>query len=472
MPFYHLPYNTVLFDVDNTLINTEDHYEEALKTTYQKFFKKMLEGVVVWEEFYEVYQQAKLYTHSNLKNTGASHSRLLYFQRILEIVGAPIDLEFLYKAWQFYWNYVLWKAEPYPGVEHLLVQLNRASVKTAIVTDSAAILQYKKLIRNRLANLIGIIVTSEEVGRDKPSVNEFLYAISKLESTAETTLVVGNNPDTDIKGAYNAGIDSVLFDPSKKFAKGGVDSLEVNPTYYIDNMYELLRIIGVDRLKLNDSKYALLMPLNCALVESLNIYELVTSLRPTGVRLNPSIYSEQNIKMYYKQLRLRIITEQQFYDYFKITEQQVLSYLDSAVKLNTRMVETLIKVKEHVMSGPSQFILALYCDMPPTWANYLIDKYLLNNLVDKVILTSALKGIAKDSYNGYEYMITQLPGIPVGNYAVVESDINNLKPFRFFPDNLLIWYKDIDQQIKAVPDIVLNKGQELELLDVIRAWIS
>lgn len=175
--------------------------------------------------------------------------------------------------------------------------------------------------------------------------------------------------------------------------------------------------------------------------------------------------------MYYKQLKLRIITEQQFYDYFKITEQQVLSYLDSVIRLNNKMVELLIKIKEHVMSGPSQFILALYCDMPPTWANYLINKYLLKNLVDKVILTSALKGIAKDSYNGYEYMITQLPGIPVGNYAVVESNIDNLKPFRFFPDNLLIWYKDIDQQIKAVPDIVLNKGQELELLNSIRAWM-
>ena len=471
MPFYHLPYNTVLFDVDNTLINTEDQYDKALKATYQKFFKRMLKDVVNWEEFYEVYQQAKLYTHSNLKNTGASHSRLLYFQRILEIMGAPIDLEFLYKAWQFYWNYVLWKATPYPGVEHLLVQLNRASVKTAIVTDSAAILQYKKLIRNRLANLIGIIVTSEEVGRDKPSVNEFLYAISKLESAAESTLVIGNNPDTDIKGAYNAGIDSVLFDPSKKFTKGGLGGLEVNPTYYINNMYELIRIIGVDRLKLDDSKYALLVPLSGVLVDTLNIYELVISLRPNGIVPNGITYSKQNIKMYYKQLKLRIITEQQFYDYFKITEQQVLSYLDSVIRLNNKMVELLIKIKEHVMSGPSQFILALYCDMPPTWANYLINKYLLKNLVDKVILTSALKGIAKDSYNGYEYMITQLPGIPVGNYAVVESNIDNLKPFRFFPDNLLIWYKDIDQQIKAVPDIVLNKGQELELLNSIRAWM-
>ena len=176
--------------------------------------------------------------------------------------------------------------------------------------------------------------------------------------------------------------------------------------------------------------------------------------------------------MYYNQLRLRIITEQQFYDYFKITEQQVLSYLDTVVKLNSRMVEALLKVKEHVMSGPSQFILAIYCNMPPTWANYLIDKYLLRNLVDKVILTSTLKGIAKDSYNGYEYMITQLPGIPVGNYAIIESNINNLKPFRFFPDNLLVWYKSREQIIKSIPDIVLTRGQESKLLDMVREWIG
>ena len=472
MPFYHLPYNTVLFDVDNTLINTEDQYNDALKATYEKFFKKILKGVVSWGEFQEVYNQAKLYTHSNLKNTGASHSRLLYFQRILEILGATIDLEFLYKAWQFYWNYVLWKAAPYPGVEHLLIQLNRASVKTAIVTDSASILQYKKLISNRLANLIGIIVTSEEVGRDKPSVNEFLYAISKLESAAEATLVVGNNPDTDIKGAYNAGLDSALFDPTKRFYSRGLESLDVKPTYYINSMYELRRIIGVDRLKLENSKYALLVSLNGVLVDNLNLYELIHSLGSDSMNKRSSVYSEQNIKMYYNQLRLRIITEQQFYDYFKITEQQVLSYLDTVVKLNSRMVEALLKVKEHVMSGPSQFILAIYCNMPPTWANYLIDKYLLRNLVDKVILTSTLKGIAKDSYNGYEYMITQLPGIPVGNYAIIESNINNLKPFRFFPDNLLVWYKSREQIIKSIPDIVLTRGQESKLLDMVREWIG
>ena len=93
--FNSLP-DAILFDLDNTLYD----YQPAHKAAWYQVIKKvtslfMIEGSQFSKAFYEARSQIK----DQLGNTASSHSRLLYFQRTLELLGlgahviSALDLE-------------------------------------------------------------------------------------------------------------------------------------------------------------------------------------------------------------------------------------------------------------------------------------------------------------------------------------------------------------------------------------------
>ena len=55
------------------------------------------------------------------------------------------------------------------------------------------------------------VVTSESVGVEKPNPEIYKIAMDRLDVTAGTSLMIGNSFDTDIMGAYNAGIQSMII---------------------------------------------------------------------------------------------------------------------------------------------------------------------------------------------------------------------------------------------------------------------
>jgi putative hydrolase of the HAD superfamily len=60
--------------------------------------------------------------------------------------------------------------------------------------------------------LMDHIITSEEVGQDKPGPKIFLAALERTGFTAPQVLYVGDQYEADIVGARGAGIDAVLLD--------------------------------------------------------------------------------------------------------------------------------------------------------------------------------------------------------------------------------------------------------------------
>jgi len=80
------------------------------------------------------------------------------------------------------------------------------------------------------------VITSEEAGCKKPDRRIFEYAIKKTGAITEYSIMIGDDPDVDILGAKNFGMDQVLFDPFSKYAQNG-------STYYISDLIELKEIL-------------------------------------------------------------------------------------------------------------------------------------------------------------------------------------------------------------------------------------
>lgn len=197
------PPQAVIFDTDNTLYAYEPAHVKASSAVNVKASRLL--GVSI-QDFDDAVQEGRKIVKSRLMNTASSHSRLLYFQKAIEILGlrtqllATLDLE------QTYWRTFLNSSELFDGVTTFLQDLKSAGIKTAIITDLTAQIQFRKLIYFGLDEYFDYVVTSEEAGADKPDIAPFEIALEKLSVLPDQCWMLGDDSKSDIGGAKKHGI--------------------------------------------------------------------------------------------------------------------------------------------------------------------------------------------------------------------------------------------------------------------------
>jgi HAD superfamily hydrolase (TIGR01549 family) len=197
----------VLFDLDNTLYRYDVCHAAGLAASVS-----LLSNRYPWEPaaIEAAYLCGRAVVHERLHGRAASHSRLLYFQSMLEAEGAGSDLRSALDADAAYWCEYFEAMELFPGVAATLERLQARGVKAGIVTDLTADIQFKKIVALGLANLIDCIVTSEEAGAEKPASTLFRLALDKLEiGNPGGCWMVGDSVDRDIAGAHRLGMTTL-----------------------------------------------------------------------------------------------------------------------------------------------------------------------------------------------------------------------------------------------------------------------
>ncbi|MCI0712711.1 MAG: HAD-IA family hydrolase, partial [Chloroflexi bacterium] len=84
-----------------------------------------------------------------------------------------------------------------------------------------------------------VILISEKVGIRKPDRRIFDMALAQLGVSASEAMFVGDNPDSDIRGAMQAGIAAVWLSDGKAWA--GSDS----PTHIIRHFHQLEDVLSL-----------------------------------------------------------------------------------------------------------------------------------------------------------------------------------------------------------------------------------
>ena len=163
-------------------------------------------------EFDTIFNDARKRIKDSLGNTGSSHNRMLYIQSFLEEISESPVINAL-RMYNIYWNTLLNEMQLYPYVIPLMTELRKRGLLIAVMTDLTAHIQHRKTLKLGLAEYINILVTSEEVGEEKPSHKAFDILIKKALLSPSEMLMIGDSVEKDIKGANEAGLRSLLFSP-------------------------------------------------------------------------------------------------------------------------------------------------------------------------------------------------------------------------------------------------------------------
>lgn len=229
--------DAILFDTDNTLYPYDPAHLVAQKAVEKKVVDTFSISSV---NFNKAFQTARLDVKKRLEGTAACHSRLLYMQRMLEIMGLGSQVLVALDLEQTYWRTFLSNAELFQGVKELLDDIRLLGIPTAIVTDLTAQIQFRKIVYFGLDHYFDHIVTSEEAGYDKPRKEPFVLAVDKMKPQGDCIWMVGDNPLNDIQGARES-IDAVTF---QKLHKGIILGKEMSqPDVSFNDFSELRQLL-------------------------------------------------------------------------------------------------------------------------------------------------------------------------------------------------------------------------------------
>jgi HAD superfamily hydrolase (TIGR01549 family) len=190
--------DAVLFDTDNTLYPYDPAHAAAQDAVQKKVMHTFSIGA---NDFGRAFNEARAQVKARLGATASSHSRLLYMQRMLEIMGLGSQVLLALDFEQTYWRTFLANAELFDDVKELLDDLRLLGIPTAIVTDLTAQIQFRKVVYFGLDHYFNYIVTSEEAGFDKPHEAPFQIALEKMRPKGNCIWMIGDNPVNDIRGA-------------------------------------------------------------------------------------------------------------------------------------------------------------------------------------------------------------------------------------------------------------------------------
>ncbi|MDR6555042.1 pyrophosphatase PpaX [Paenibacillus qinlingensis] len=129
----------------------------------------------------------------------------------------------------------------FPNVRTVMAKLHEKGIKIGIVTSKIRLTTLMGLKLCGLDSYISVIVTVDDVKEPKPSPEGIIAALKELGSKAEEAMMVGDS-HYDIEAAQNAGVTSVGVSWSWK----GRSYLEqYNPDHIVDDMFDLLPLVGI-----------------------------------------------------------------------------------------------------------------------------------------------------------------------------------------------------------------------------------
>lgn len=223
-------YNTLLFDIDDTLLD----FQLAQRQAFKKLLK--MHDVRFSEEILEQYNSYNKNLWSKLETGELSREELLAtrfsgFFKFLKV--NPIN-----NCDNTYRQFLSEGNQLFPGVLELLEKLKNTH-NLYIVTNGIADTQKTRIKNNKLDNYFKNIFISEELGFQKPNVKFFEKAFEQIEYQIDKnkTLIIGDSLSADIKGGQNIGIDTCWINPHSL-----TNTLEKEPTFIIKNVTELITI--------------------------------------------------------------------------------------------------------------------------------------------------------------------------------------------------------------------------------------
>ena len=235
----------LFIDFDDTLYDTHGNAVIALEELFQYFH--LGQWFPDAQVFYDAYWQANIDLWSRYSREEITRDFLIVerFRRPLcvseelrkkseESTSAFKDycLQVSDKFLEFCAN----KPGTVDGAHELVAYLRDKGYRMHICSNGFHEVQYKKLAACGLRDYFQTIILSEDAGVNKPSPQFFEYALKASGASRETTLMIGDNLQTDILGAKEAGFDTIFFN------RWNVEPAGI-PTHTVTTLHEITTIL-------------------------------------------------------------------------------------------------------------------------------------------------------------------------------------------------------------------------------------
>lgn len=202
-------YKHLFFDLDHTLWDFDRNSKEVL---HELFFEhKLISHGVEADEFISRYieinhEMWRLY-HTN--QIDRETLRTIRFEKTFSHFNIR-DQKLISAFPDDYLDRLPSKKHLFPEATEVLFYLKQKYV-LHLITNGFEKVQYAKLNGSGLTHFFTEVIVSDSTGFKKPDLEIFQYALSKASATANESLMIGDDLDADIKGAINAGLDTVFF---------------------------------------------------------------------------------------------------------------------------------------------------------------------------------------------------------------------------------------------------------------------
>ena len=223
-------YEILLFDADGTLLD----FDRSEHAAMEKIFAR--HGYPYSEETLMRYREINSrlwrdYEQDRILKPVIHMTRFeeLFRQLSIDGDGAAFNREYLDAL----------SAEHFTidGAEEVCAALS-GRYRMYVVTNGVSHVQRRRMRESGLEQYFSGLFISEEMGVQKPKREFFELVSQAVESfTPEKTLVVGDSPTSDVKGAQGFGLDVCWFNPSERPAPSPA------PTQEIRSLRELLPLL-------------------------------------------------------------------------------------------------------------------------------------------------------------------------------------------------------------------------------------
>ena len=239
-------YSAVLFDLFDTLVMFEPSLlpkvtlnGETWNSTAQHVFTQMRSSLdeMEFRDFYEPFVESHRELLELRQKDLREYPNRKRFEIFMEKTGLKADDGLVEKFVRSHME-SLCGAMVYPKHHtEVLLYLRERGYRLSVVSNFDHAPTARELLeRFEIADFFEHIVISEEVGWRKPHRKIFEFALGRLGESPSATIFIGDDPEADITGSSECGIDSVWVKRKEQFT-------QAKPKFIIKDLEDLKKII-------------------------------------------------------------------------------------------------------------------------------------------------------------------------------------------------------------------------------------
>lgn len=200
-------FTDVFFDLDHTLWDFEKNSALAFATILEKH------GIAVdLSEFLYHYVPLNLKYWEQYRVDAITQEELRYgrLKDAFDLLGYAIDDATILMLADEYVHYLPQNNHLFNDTIEILEYLN-GKYRLHIITNGFHEIQNNKINNSNIGHYFETITNSEKAGVKKPNPLIFEHALKLANARKETSIMIGDCIDADVRGALNFGIDAILF---------------------------------------------------------------------------------------------------------------------------------------------------------------------------------------------------------------------------------------------------------------------